>query len=102
MNFPEIPIELWSNISKYINSPYPVVYLSHEINLELKNKVRICKLYKEIEKHYGILNLNNMHYHGLIKWTKLKNWNEFSKEDLNNNNILYFIENSKWNIKFNT
>jgi hypothetical protein len=30
----------------------------------------------------------------------MKNWNEFSKEDLNSSNILYLIENSKWNINY--
>lgn len=100
MDFPELPIDIWSVISIYIYSPYPIIYLSQEINLELKKKVKGYKLYKEISHHYGISNLSNMHYHGLITWTKMKNWNEFSKEDLNSSNILYLIENSKWNINY--
>ena len=100
MDFPELPIDVWSVISIYVYSPYPIIYLSQEINLELKKKVKGYKLYKEISHHYGISNLSNMHYHGLITWTKMKNWNEFSKEDLNSSNILYLIENSKWNINY--
>jgi hypothetical protein len=100
MDFPELPIDIWSVISIYIYSPYPIIYLSQEINLELKKKVKGYKLYKEISHHYGISNLSNMHYQGLITWTKMKNWNEFSKEDLNSSNILYLIENSKWNINY--
>lgn len=100
MDFPELPIDIWYVISIYVYSPYPMIYLSQEINSELKKKVKSYKLYKEISHHYGISNINNMHYHGLITWTKMKNWNEFSKEDLNSSNILYLIENSKWNINY--
>tara|TARA_Y100000389_G_scaffold168773_1_gene174629 strand:- start:1005 stop:1391 length:387 start_codon:yes stop_codon:yes gene_type:complete len=100
MDFPELPIDMWSVISIYVYSPYPMIYLSQEINSELKKKVKSYKLYKEISYHYGISNINNMHCYGLITWTKIKNWSEFSKEDLNSSNILYLIENSKWNINY--
>ena len=40
MDFPELPMDIWSVISLYEVSPYPMIYLSQEINSELKNKVK--------------------------------------------------------------
>lgn len=100
MEFPELPIDLWLNISNYTFKPYPILYLSREINLELKYKVKGWKLYNQISNHYGISNLNKMHLYGLIRWTNTKNWNEFSMEDLNSSTITNLINNSEWYINY--
>lgn len=96
----EIPIDLWFNISNYVTSTYPIMFLSKEINLLLKEEARSWKLYKKIQEHYGYNNLHYMHQYGLIKWTLKNDWSEFSKLNLKSNNKYFNYDTSTWSVNY--
>ena len=96
----EIPLELWFNISNYVTSTYPIMFLSKEINLLLKEEALSWKLYKKIQEYYGYNNLHYMHQYGLIRWTLKNDWSEFSKLNLKSNNKYFNYDTSMWCINY--